>query len=116
MLAQFSVPPSNSSSVMEKMETITLRPGENHLVNLPGLGSAGYRWMLDSCDQHVGVVEEILHSKRDVAPKIAGSLDQTFKLSAVAPGRSSVRFVQRRRFEPGKEPHASYELSLLVTG
>jgi predicted secreted protein len=98
------------------METITLKPGEEHRVSLPGLGSAGYQWMLESCDQLIAVVEEIPHSKQDVTVPIAGSLNQEFRLTAIAPGRTTIRFSQRRRFETGETPHASYEISVAVTG
>ena len=47
--------------------------------------------------------------------EIAGSLQQVFRLTAVAPGHTSVSFNQRRRFEPEKEPHASYAISVAVT-
>jgi predicted secreted protein len=96
------------------METITLKPGESRLVNLPGLGSAGYQWILESIDPQVAVVEEVLHSREEVAVRVAGSLDQKFKLTAIAPGRASVRFAQRRRFEQSGTAHASHEIDLIV--
>jgi predicted secreted protein len=98
------------------METITLKPGESHLISLPGLGAAGYQWMLESCDHQVAVVAEILLSRQDVTVPIAGSLNQEFRLTAIAPGHTTIRFSQRRRFETGKTPHASYEIGVAVTG
>jgi predicted secreted protein len=98
------------------MESVTLREGESHLVRLHGLGSAGYQWMLESSDPRIAAVEEILHSREEVAAPIAGSLDQRFRLTAITPGHTLVRFTQRRRFEPEREPHASYEVSVTVTG
>jgi predicted secreted protein len=101
---------------MKEMETITLKQGESHLINLHGLGSAGYQWMLESCDPQVAVVKEVLHSKEEVAVPTAGSLGQTFKVIAIAPGHALLRFAQRRRFERGGEPHASSTVSLTVIG
>jgi len=98
------------------METITLKPGEIHPIHLHGLGSAGYQWIVESFDPQVVVVEEILHSREQVAVPMAGSLDQQFKLTAVGPGHTSVRFAQRRRFEPARPPHASHEINVTVTG
>jgi|HubBroStandDraft_4_1064222.scaffolds.fasta_scaffold155603_2 predicted secreted protein len=97
------------------METITLKPGQEHRITIPGLGSAGYRWIAEPYDQNVVIVEEILHSRQEVTVPIAGSLQQIFKLIAVAPGHTSVIFNQRRRFEPEKKPHVSYEISVAVT-
>jgi predicted secreted protein len=97
------------------MDTITLRPGESHLVNLPGLGSAGYQWTLQSVDAAIVAVEEVLHSREEVAGRVVGSLDQTFKLTALAPGHTLARFTQQRRFERGGKPHASYEIDVTVT-
>jgi predicted secreted protein len=98
------------------METITLKPGQEHRIKLPGLGATGYQWMVEPCDQKVVTVEEILHSIQEVTVPIAGSLNQEFRLTAVAPGQTSIRFNQRRRFEPDKKPHASYEITVAVTG
>jgi len=98
------------------METITLKQGESHLISLHGLASAGYQWILQSIDPQIAVVEEILYSREEVAVPVAGSLDQRFKLTAIAPGHALVRFIQRRRFEPAGKPHASYEISVVVTG
>jgi predicted secreted protein len=98
------------------METITLKPGQEHRFSLPGLGSAGYQWMVESCDQRVAVVEEILHSKQEVTVPIVGSLNQEFRLTAIAAGHTSVRLVQRRRFEKSGTPHATYEMDVIVDG
>jgi predicted secreted protein len=96
------------------METITLRPGENHLIRLKGLGSAGYEWMLEFFDSTVIAVEQIPHSRDEVTVPIVGSLDQRFKLTAVGPGQTLVHFTQRRRFQPRAKPHASYEVQVVV--
>jgi predicted secreted protein len=99
------------------METISLKPGESHLVRLKGLGSAGYQWMVESSDAMMKIiaVEEILHTRDEVKAPVAGSLDQRFKLTALAHGETVVRFSQRRRFEPGSKPHATFELQVTVT-
>lgn len=96
------------------METLTLKPGESHLIRLPGLGSAGYQWMLEAADPKVAAVEEIVYSKEEVAAPVVGSLDQRFKLTAMGPGHTLVRFTQRRRFQPSSEPHARHEVNVIV--
>jgi predicted secreted protein len=97
------------------METITLKPGQEQRITLPGLGSAGYQWMVESFDQEIVTVEEVVHSIQGVTVPTAGSLNQEFRLAAVAPGQTSIRFNQRRRFEADKKPLASYEISVAVT-
>jgi predicted secreted protein len=98
------------------METITLKPGESHLISLPGLGSAGYQWKFESSEPQVALVEEVLHSRNAATVPIAGSLNQEFRLTATSPGRTTIRFSQRRRFEPDTKPNASYEISVAVGG
>jgi len=98
------------------METITLKRGESYTVTLPGLGSAGYKWSLDSADPRVVKVEEIMHAKGSVAQPVTGSLDQRFKLTAIAPGHTIVRFIRSRPFARAEKPNATFELSLAVKG
>jgi hypothetical protein len=83
------------------------------MVTLPGLGSAGYQWSIEAVDPQIAAVEELLHSKEDVSAPVAGSLDQRFRISAIAPGQTAVRFVQKRRFG-NAPPRASHEINLVV--
>ena len=98
------------------METVTLNRGESHIVELRGLGSAGYQWSLQSADPRIVGVEELLYDRESVALPMAGSMDQKFKLTAIASGHTLVRFVQSRRFAQAGPPNASFEVSLAVTG
>jgi predicted secreted protein len=97
------------------MDTVTLNRGETHIVMLRGLGSAGYQWSLQSADPQIVDVEELLYTRESVALPIAGSLDQRFKLTAIAPGNTLVRFVQSRRFAPAEKPNATFDVSLSIT-
>lgn len=97
------------------METVNLKPGESHTIALRGLGSAGYQWMVQAIDPQVARVEEILHPQEELTESIAGSLRQHFKLTAIAPGETLVRFAQRRRFEQTAKPHAFHEINLVVS-
>ena len=85
---------------------VTLRAGEEHRVRLPGLGTAGYRWM-PAVEGDEGVAEV---SDAGPAPlanrRIGTSADELFDIRAVGPGATRVRFVQRRPFEPDDVPPA----------
>jgi predicted secreted protein len=95
------------------VETIRLKPGESHTIVLPGLGSAGYQWSVEVVDPQVAVAEEILHLRDEVTVPVAGSLDQRFRVKAIAPGQTPVRFVQKRRFGSA-QPRAFHEISVVV--
>jgi predicted secreted protein len=97
------------------MDTLNLKPGESHIVTLRGLGSAGYRWRLKSSDPRIAAVEEVLLTKGEGTVPIAGSVDQQFRLTAIAPGNMLLRFELRRQFGQSGEPHASHEINVSVT-
>lgn len=97
------------------MEELTLRKGESHILVLPGLGSAGYRWIVQSADAEIVSIEELLHTAEDASAMKSGSLDQRFRLIALAPGATRIAFAQVRSFAPNR-PHATHEIELTVTG
>ena len=98
--------------MVKTMDTVTLRPGQSHTISLPGLGSAGYQWSVEAVDLQIAAVEEVLHCGDEVMAA-AGSLDQSFRVKAIAPGQTQVRFVQKRRFGAAP-PHAFHEISVVV--
>ena len=74
-----------------------------HIIALRGLGSAGYQWAVEAVDQQIVIAEEIVRAREEFPVPIIGSLDQRFRLTAIAPGETMVRFAQRRRFGgPGR--------------
>jgi predicted secreted protein len=89
---------------------VKLGVGEAHRVRLPGLGTAGYRWMaVVEGDQGVAEVSDAgvaeLPDRR-----IGTSADELFDIRAVAPGVARVRFAQRRPFEPADVPPADEQV------
>jgi predicted secreted protein len=79
---------------------VNLRAGEQHRVRLPGLGSAGYRWM-PVVEGDEGVAEVGDAGVAELANRRVGtSADELFDIRAVGPGVARVRFAQRRPFEP----------------
>src|SRR4051812_47495955 len=79
---------------------VNLGVGESHRVRLPGLGTAGYRWMSavegDACVAEVSdaVVTGLADRRNDA------SAAELFAIRAIGPGVARVRFAQRRPFEP----------------
>jgi hypothetical protein len=97
------------------MEQLTLRKGESYTLALPGLGSAGYRWIVQSADAEFVSLKELLHTAEDLRGMQQGSLNQRFQLIALTPGTTRVSFAQVRSFAPNR-PHATFEIELTVTG
>ena len=89
---------------------VNLQAGEVHRVRLPGLGTAGYRWMgvVEGGD---GVAEVIDAGVAELANRRIGtSADELFDVRAIGPGVARVRFVQRRPFEPDDVPPAGEQV------
>ena len=95
---------------MEDPEVIRLRPGDSHVLWFPGMGAAGYEWSFEV----EGDAEAVTVIRDPAADEGGGgtaqespagaSLPERFAIVARAPGRASVRFAQRRRWEAGVPP------------
>lgn len=89
---------------------VNLRAGEEHRVRLPGLGTAGYRWM-PAVEGDAGVAEVSDAGLAELANRRIGtSADELFDIRAVGPGVARVRFAQRRPFEPADVPPAAEQV------
>jgi predicted secreted protein len=97
----------------EMTERLTLRKGESHIIVLPGLGSAGYVWTVLSTDQEIVLIEEIVIAAEEAPAVIQGSIDQRFRLTALAAGETVIRLAQIRRFAP-QLPHDTREILLTI--
>jgi predicted secreted protein len=90
--------------------SVNLGVGEAHRVRLPGLGTAGYRWM-PVVEGAEGVAEVSDAGVAELANKRIGtSADELFDIRAVGPGVARVRFAQRRPFEPDDVPPADEQV------
>ena len=84
--------------------------GEAHRVRLPGLGTAGYRWM-PAVEGDDGVAEVSDAGVAELANRRIGtSADELFDIRAVGAGVARVRFEQRRPFEPDDVPPADEQV------
>ena len=83
---------------------VRLTVGEQAELTLPGLGTAGYRWSetLAGDTDAVTVRWQRGFSSDEVKPRLAGAgAPERLVLTAIAPGRLTVRLEQRRPWESG---------------
>jgi predicted secreted protein len=95
---------------LEALPEIKLRTGEAHHVVIGGLGSAGYAWGFE-VEGPTGVIfvrASLLALPPADPPHPAllqtSSVEHTFVIEALAPGKSKVRFVLRRPWEKKVPP------------
>lgn len=98
-------------------DAIELRVGERHSVPLPGLGTAGYRWVPEvEGDPEVAEVRRSSASAPDPDAAVGASADELFVIQANRPGTARIRFAQRRPWEPAEtQPAEQHTISLRVT-
>jgi predicted secreted protein len=91
----------------EADDAIELRVGEEHSVELAGLGTAGYRWAhrLEGGSEVAEVrTAEGRPSERGA---VGASASEVFTIRANRPGTARIRFVQRRPWEGEDAPPAN---------
>ena len=100
---------------MGQSQQLFLRPGDEYLVRLPGLGTVGYEWTVsvegDKAAVSIGETAAAPPSRDDVP---GSRRDEAYLVTARARGRAVVRFTQRRPFEPDRPPRDEREFSVQV--
>lgn len=89
---------------MEDLGSVELRVGDEHRVRLKGLATAGYLWSAKvEGDSTAASAKEVDEEPAGAAdhPALGESRDEVFVVRALAAGRATVRFVQRRPWEEG---------------
>jgi predicted secreted protein len=102
---------------MGSASDLELRVGEERSLRFAGLGTAGYRWVpeVEGDAEVVDVRSTGLESAGSDAAAGA-SADETFALRANRVGEVTVRFLQRRPWEPADTPPANEQtIRLRVT-
>jgi predicted secreted protein len=102
---------------MSEPASIRLQVGEEHLVPLSGLGSAGYVWdrEIGGADpEAVGVQIEPMDVAMPAGQLGGHSVDYTARIRAVRPGSVTVNFLLRRPWERGVGPIRKVSLSVEV--
>lgn len=89
---------------MDIPTTIELRVGEVHKLKLPGLGTAGYVWTfaIEDCNLiavTAGKTERSQPANSGELSSVGSSVDESFTILALKPGRTNVHFAQRRPWE-----------------
>lgn len=94
-----------------------LAVGDHHEVVLPGLGTSGYRWD----DDLTGDTEAVATQwQRGMSPEeargrpVGASAPERLTMTAIAPGRVTVRLMQRRPWETGP-PYAEHTIEVDVS-
>jgi predicted secreted protein len=95
-------------------DVVELNVGEQHSVQLPGLGTAGYRWQAEHIDD-VGVADVHAAGVREAGAAVGASADELFEIRALRPGSTTVRFAQRRPWEQEGRPANEYVVELHVS-
>ncbi len=91
----------------EADDAIQLAVGDEHLVTLAGLGTAGYKWTAEiDGDAEVAEVAEAAAPPLDPEVAVGASASEAFALRARQSGSVRIRFALRRPWEPGDVPPA----------
>ena len=96
---------------------LELQVGEQHLIKLEGLGSAGYSWSfyLDGDGSIVSIVKQANAPIPPLPTPEAFDVQENFAIIAKAPGRVVVKFAQRRLWEGADiPPRAEKVFEILV--
>jgi predicted secreted protein len=99
--------------------SITLRPGEKHTLSLKGRGAAGYSWS-STVEGDEGVVAVAIQGAGGPPPappglpQAASSADEQATIEALRPGRATIRFAQRRSWQPEKPPLEQHVVEVRV--
>jgi predicted secreted protein len=89
---------------METHETIHLRVGDAHDVELPGLGTAGYVWRNEPGAGADLTIEKAERSGEPSQRAAGASSNEVFRIRALQPGHVRVHFVQSRPWEQAVSP------------
>ena len=84
---------------------LSVGAGGESTIRLPGLGTSGYLWEPEVEDESIATVEKA--AEQPELPECAGigaSRDEVFLIRAARPGKTRVRFVQRRPWETNVAP------------
>jgi len=90
---------------------LVLRPGESHVLRLPGRGLSGYRW--ETLVEGSAVELHRESSAPGGAPGAAG--DELVTLRAVTVGQATVTVLRRRRWGPAPEADAGLRIAVVVS-
>ena len=95
---------------------LQLRAGQSQVYELPGMGSAGYRWIPE-----LDVTDVVEVTRQPTSPpaeprRMAGrAAAEQLVVSALQPGSAVIDFAQRRPWETDVSPRATVRVRVEVT-
>jgi predicted secreted protein len=97
-------------------EIVRLKQGDQHIIRLRGLGTAGYEWIYENSDTTIaGVQKEYADESESLSERNLGpSATEIFTITALHQGEATLRFQQVRQWEPGKAPREEKLVKLVV--
>ena len=99
---------------MAKRDAVELHVGEEHSVVLEGLMTAGYLWQPEVVgDQSVAEVFKAEDEVQCSTVAVGAGPAEVFTIRALKPGTTTVRFAQRRPWDPAP-PAGEHTIDLRV--
>ncbi len=94
-------------------ENLQLKKGENHVLQLKGLATAGYEWGYTIENEKIVSVQKQFVATDQTEKKLAGaSANESFTITGLQKGSTQVHFKQARSWETG---NSSNEKQVTVT-
>lgn len=95
---------------------LDLRIGDEHSIALEGLMTAGYTWEPRVVgDESIADVRKGQGQRQDSGVGVGAAPSEVFTIRALKPGKTTVRFTQRRAWEPDAQA-GEYLVDLRVRG
>jgi predicted secreted protein len=89
---------------MAKHDEVELRVGDEHSIELEGLMTAGYVWEPEVVgDESIAEVTKGRGQAGDPGVGVGASPAEVFTIKAIQPGKTRVRFTQRRPWDPAAQ-------------
>jgi len=81
-------------------ETVQLKTGDQYVVRLKGLATAGYEWVYENSDEHTAGVQKTIGGEPPAGSKIlGGSTMEEFTVTALQKGEATLRFSHVRQWD-----------------
>jgi len=101
--------------VTEEMngQTVTVKPGAEVSIQLPGNPSTGFTWEASELDQNV--IKQVGEAEFKAESDLLGASGiLTLKFEAVASGETTLKLIYHRTFEEGVAPEDTFEIHVVV--
>jgi predicted secreted protein len=95
------------------MEIVKLKQGDQHVVRLRGLATAGYEWIYENSDQKTANVEKAMAEEPVAGGNLGGSSMEQFTVTALKKGEAILRFSHVRQWE-NKAPREEKLVKLVI--